>query len=173
MCSLVISCSSPSYRSRHWQQLKLDYRWSSLLLWCPIWDREKKIKFFCICTWVELCVFSPCVPQVNYGKVCNESRKKLQFTVTRGCSPEFVFVPCGSSVAMYALHTGKLVTMLKGHYNNIDCCEFHPDYQVTQKVLGCDCFPGQYIYSFLCSPFICLCLLCQYVLAGLLCTERM
>ncbi|XP_013858153.1 DNA excision repair protein ERCC-8 isoform X2 [Austrofundulus limnaeus] len=66
---------------------------------------------------------------VNYGKVCNESRKKLQFTVSRGCSPEFVFVPCGSSVAVYALHTGELVTMLRGHYNNVDCCEFHPDYQ--------------------------------------------
>uniref|UniRef100_A0A3Q1EY35 DNA excision repair protein ERCC-8 n=1 Tax=Acanthochromis polyacanthus TaxID=80966 RepID=A0A3Q1EY35_9TELE len=66
---------------------------------------------------------------VNYGKVCNESRKRLQFTVSRGCSPEFVFVPCGSSVAVYALHTGELVTMLRGHYNNVDCCEFHPDYQ--------------------------------------------
>ncbi|XP_003974840.1 DNA excision repair protein ERCC-8 [Takifugu rubripes] len=66
---------------------------------------------------------------VNYGKVCNESRKRLQFTVSRGCSPEFVFVPCGSSVAMYALHTGELITMLRGHYNNVDCCEFHPDYQ--------------------------------------------
>ncbi|KAK7934289.1 hypothetical protein WMY93_005185 [Mugilogobius chulae] len=30
---------------------------------------------------------------------------------------------------MYALHTGELVTMLRGHYNNVDCCEFHPDYQ--------------------------------------------
>ncbi|MEQ2164977.1 hypothetical protein GOODEAATRI_012270 [Goodea atripinnis] len=67
--------------------------------------------------------------QVNYGKVCNESRKQLQFTVSRGCSPEFVFVPCGSSVAVYALHTGELITMLRGHYNNVDCCEFHPDFQ--------------------------------------------
>nr|XP_020449550.1 DNA excision repair protein ERCC-8 isoform X2 [Monopterus albus] len=66
---------------------------------------------------------------VNYGKVCNESRKRLQFTVSRGCSPEFVFVPCGSSVAVYTLHTGELVTMLRGHYNSVDCCEFHPDYQ--------------------------------------------
>lgn len=68
--------------------------------------------------------------QVNYGKVANESRKRLQFTVSRGCSPEFVFVPCGSSVAVYGLHTGELVTTLRGHYNNVDCCEFHPDYQV-------------------------------------------
>lgn len=73
--------------------------------------------------------------KVNYGKVCNESRKRLQFTVSRGCSPEFVFVPCGSSVAMYGLHTGELVTMLRGHYNNVDCCEFHPDYQVSPNQL--------------------------------------
>lgn len=68
--------------------------------------------------------------QVNYGKVVNESRKGVKFTVSKGCSPEFVFVPCGSSVAMYSLYTGKLVTTLRGHYNNVDCCEFHPDYQV-------------------------------------------
>ncbi|XP_056145369.1 DNA excision repair protein ERCC-8 [Lampris incognitus] len=66
---------------------------------------------------------------VNYGMVSNESRKGLKFTVSCGCSPEFVFVPCGSSVAVYILHTGELVTMLRGHYNNVDCCEFHPDYQ--------------------------------------------
>ncbi|XP_026870167.1 DNA excision repair protein ERCC-8 isoform X1 [Electrophorus electricus] len=66
---------------------------------------------------------------VNYGKVTNESRKGVKFTVSRGCGPELVFVPCGSSVAVYSLHTGELVTMLRGHYNNVDCCEFHPDYQ--------------------------------------------
>uniref|UniRef100_A0A674AIR4 DNA excision repair protein ERCC-8 n=1 Tax=Salmo trutta TaxID=8032 RepID=A0A674AIR4_SALTR len=66
---------------------------------------------------------------VNYGKVSNESRKGLKITVSRSCSPEFVFVPCGSSVAVYTLHTGELVTMLRGHYNNVDCCQFHPDYQ--------------------------------------------
>ncbi|XP_063051057.1 DNA excision repair protein ERCC-8 isoform X2 [Engraulis encrasicolus] len=66
---------------------------------------------------------------VNYGKVTNSSRTCLRLAVSRGCSPDFVFVPCGSSVAMYSLHSGELVTMLRGHYNNVDCCEFHPDYQ--------------------------------------------
>lgn len=100
------------------------------------------------------------VPQVNYGKVCNESRKRLQFTVSRGCSPEFVFVPCGSSVAVYALHSGELVTMLRGHYNNVDCCEFHPDYQVRcTKVPG-----GTHLYLsavllLFAFPFIYFCLL--------------
>ncbi|XP_041108055.1 DNA excision repair protein ERCC-8 [Polyodon spathula] len=66
---------------------------------------------------------------VNYGKVSNESRKGLKFTVSSGCSPEFVFVPCGGTIAMYALYTGELITMLRGHYNSVDCCEFHPDFQ--------------------------------------------
>ncbi|XP_061756685.1 DNA excision repair protein ERCC-8 [Nerophis ophidion] len=66
---------------------------------------------------------------VNYGKVSNQSRKRRQLTVSQGCSPEFAFVPCGTSVAVYALHTGELVTTLRGHYNQVDCCEFHPHYQ--------------------------------------------
>lgn len=67
----------------------------------------------------------------------NESRKGLKFTVSRGCSPEFVFVPCGTSVAVYGLHSGELITMLRGHYNNVDCCEFHPDYQVMLFLITC------------------------------------
>ncbi|KAJ8413989.1 hypothetical protein AAFF_G00065870 [Aldrovandia affinis] len=66
---------------------------------------------------------------VNYGKVANESRKGLKFAVSQGCSPEFAFVPCGSSVAVYGLHTGELITTLRGHYNYVDCCEFHASYQ--------------------------------------------
>ncbi|KAK0140429.1 DNA excision repair protein ERCC-8 [Merluccius polli] len=66
---------------------------------------------------------------VNYGKVSNESRKGLKFAVSGGCSPDCVFVPCGSSVAAYGLHSGELVATLRGHYNNVDCCDFHPDYQ--------------------------------------------
>lgn len=110
-------------------------------------------------TFSESCVPSLFLPQVNYGKVCNESRKRLQFTVSRGCSPEFVFVPCGSSVAVYALHTGELVTMLRGHYNNVDCCEFHPDYQVRHtEGPGGDCFLHQanipiYLHYWLCLYF--------------------
>ncbi|KTF98451.1 hypothetical protein cypCar_00002105 [Cyprinus carpio] len=76
----------------------------------------------------------PHLKQVNYG---NESRKGLKFTISRGCSPEFVFVPCGSSVAVYGLHSGDLITMLRGHYNNEDCCEFHPDYQVMLILMTC------------------------------------
>lgn len=103
------------------------------LLFCSVFIKMKLFNCFCVINCFHS--LSSFVLQVNYGKVCNESRKRLQFTVSRGCSPEFVFVPCGSSVAMYALHTGELVTMLRGHYNNVDCCEFHPDYQVSPNQL--------------------------------------
>ncbi|XP_053910032.1 DNA excision repair protein ERCC-8 isoform X3 [Cuculus canorus] len=67
---------------------------------------------------------------VNYGKVCNESRKGLKFAVSCGCNPEFAFVPCGSTIAVYTIFTGELVTVLKGHYSTVYCCVFQPDFQV-------------------------------------------
>ncbi|KAM9093912.1 DNA excision repair protein ERCC-8 isoform 1-T1 [Sarcophilus harrisii] len=66
---------------------------------------------------------------VNYGKVCNESRKGLKFTISHGCSPEFVFVPYGSTIAVYTVYSGELITMLRGHYNTVDCCVFQPNFQ--------------------------------------------
>ncbi|XP_066472225.1 DNA excision repair protein ERCC-8 isoform X1 [Tiliqua scincoides] len=66
---------------------------------------------------------------VNYGKVCNDSRKGLKFTVSRGCSPEFAFVPYGSTVAIYTIYSGELITMLRGHYSSVDCCVFQPNFQ--------------------------------------------
>lgn len=71
---------------------------------------------------------------MNYGKVRNESRKGLKFAISCGCSPEFAFVPCGSTIAVYTVFSGELVTMLRGHYNNVACCVFQPNFQVS-KVL--------------------------------------
>lgn len=66
---------------------------------------------------------------VNYGKVCNSSRKGLKFTVSHGCSSEFVFVPYDSTIAMYAVYSGERLAMLKGHYKSVDCCVFQPNFQ--------------------------------------------
>ncbi|KAK7824102.1 hypothetical protein U0070_019788 [Myodes glareolus] len=67
--------------------------------------------------------------KVNYGKVCNDSRKGLKFTVSWGCSSEFVFVPYGSTIAVYAVHSGERLAVLKGHYKSVDCCVFQPHFQ--------------------------------------------
>ncbi|XP_069098781.1 DNA excision repair protein ERCC-8 [Pleurodeles waltl] len=66
---------------------------------------------------------------VNYGKICNETMKGLKFTVSSGCSPEFVFVPYSTTIAVYTLYSGELVTMLRGHYSNVDCCVFQSNFQ--------------------------------------------
>ncbi|XP_052526421.1 DNA excision repair protein ERCC-8 isoform X2 [Tympanuchus pallidicinctus] len=66
---------------------------------------------------------------VNYGKVCNESRKGLKFSVSCGCSPEFAFVPYKTTIAVYTVFSGELITMLRGHYNTVDCCVFQPNFQ--------------------------------------------
>ncbi|XP_054842654.1 DNA excision repair protein ERCC-8 isoform X2 [Eublepharis macularius] len=66
---------------------------------------------------------------VNYGKVCNESRKGLKFAVSCGCSPEFVFVPYSNTIAIYTIYSGDLITMLRGHYSSVDCCVFQPHFQ--------------------------------------------
>lgn len=66
---------------------------------------------------------------VNYGKVYNNSKKGLKFTVSCGCSSEFVFVPCGSTIAVYTVHSGEQIALLKGHYKSVDCCVFQSDFQ--------------------------------------------
>ncbi|XP_063151689.1 DNA excision repair protein ERCC-8 isoform X1 [Candoia aspera] len=66
---------------------------------------------------------------VNYGKVSNESKKGLRFTVSHGCSSEFAFVPCSSTVAVYTIYSGDLITTLRGHYGSVDCCVFQPNFQ--------------------------------------------
>ncbi|XP_048360305.1 DNA excision repair protein ERCC-8 [Sphaerodactylus townsendi] len=66
---------------------------------------------------------------VNYGKVCNQSRKGLKFTVSHGCSPEFVFVPYSNTIAIYTIYSGDLVTMLRGHYSSVDSCVFQSHFQ--------------------------------------------
>lgn len=66
---------------------------------------------------------------VNYGKVSNTSRKCVKFTVSAGCNPDFAFVPVDSTIAVYTIYTGEKISVLKGHYNDVDCCVFHPQYQ--------------------------------------------
>uniref|UniRef100_A0A8C5QKW3 DNA excision repair protein ERCC-8 n=1 Tax=Leptobrachium leishanense TaxID=445787 RepID=A0A8C5QKW3_9ANUR len=66
---------------------------------------------------------------VNYGKVCNDSRKSVKFTVSEGCSPDFVFVPCDGTIALYTIYSGEKISVLRGHYDNVDCCVFQPQLQ--------------------------------------------
>lgn len=66
---------------------------------------------------------------VNYGKVLNNSRKCVKFTVSVGCNPDFAFVPVDSTIVVYTIYTGEKISVLRGHYSDVDCCVFQPQYQ--------------------------------------------
>ncbi|CAN2388783.1 transcription-coupled nucleotide-excision repair [Pristimantis euphronides] len=66
---------------------------------------------------------------VNFGTISNCNRKGVKFTVSLGCSPEFVFVPCDNTIVLYSIHSGEKISKLKGHYNYVNCCVFHPHFQ--------------------------------------------
>ncbi|XP_075054877.1 DNA excision repair protein ERCC-8 [Mixophyes fleayi] len=66
---------------------------------------------------------------VNYGKVSNSSRKSIKFTVSVGCSPDFVFVPYDSTIVVYTIYSGEKISVLRGHYSDVDCCVFQPHFQ--------------------------------------------
>uniref|UniRef100_A0A8C0FTN6 DNA excision repair protein ERCC-8 n=1 Tax=Bubo bubo TaxID=30461 RepID=A0A8C0FTN6_BUBBB len=74
---------------------------------------------------------------VNYGKIHNESRKSVKCTVSNGCNPEFAFVPCASTIAVYAVFTGELITVLRGHYSTVNCCAYQYNFQLPSGVEDC------------------------------------
>ena len=65
----------------------------------------------------------------NYGKLFNDSSKCVKLTLTDGCQPELIFVPEDSNIRSLNLLTGETIATLRGHYNQINCCEYHPLYQ--------------------------------------------
>ena len=75
---------------------------------------------------------------VNYGRVRNPCRKGIKFAVTCDTSTDVVFVPSSSDVVVYEVKSGKQVMTLRGHYNNVNCCTFHRDFQLVYSG-GNDC----------------------------------
>ena len=66
---------------------------------------------------------------VNFGRVHNPSLKAVKLCISSGTSNELVFVPSGSNIEVYEVVTGKHLTTLGGHYNNVNCCTFHQNFQ--------------------------------------------
>ena len=91
--------------------------------------------------------------QINFGKCANEGNKTLKLATSIGSQPDAVFVPNVGDVAVYDLQNGELVYELNGHYNAVNCCVYHPIYQVSTFVN----FTDIYIYrgdSRTCTIFI-------------------
>lgn len=63
---------------------------------------------------------------INYGFIMNDSKKSLQLDVSACTSEEFIYVPSGSNIYVYSVHTGVRVKTLLGHFNSVNSCYFHP-----------------------------------------------
>ena len=66
---------------------------------------------------------------VNFGRTHNLSRKAVKLCLSCWTSDEVAFVPSGSSIEVYKMVSGKHVTSLGGHFNNVNCCTFHSRFQ--------------------------------------------
>lgn len=66
---------------------------------------------------------------VNYGKIDNEWKKNIDIGISRGCSPDILYVPNSTKIEMLDLYKGSRIDYLRGHYMRVNCCIFHPYYQ--------------------------------------------
>ncbi|EDV22261.1 DNA excision repair protein ERCC-8 [Trichoplax sp. H2] len=63
---------------------------------------------------------------VNFGKIYNTSSKGYKFSLSSGGLSDYVFVPSEGNIATYEIQTGRQLSTLRGHYNNVSCCCYNP-----------------------------------------------
>ncbi|XP_029648446.1 DNA excision repair protein ERCC-8 [Octopus sinensis] len=66
---------------------------------------------------------------VNYGKINNMSRRCVKISVSHNGSPDVIFIPEGSDINIYNIFSGSKIDVLRGHYNQVNCCKFQRNYQ--------------------------------------------
>lgn len=59
---------------------------------------------------------------VNYGNVCNTSKKAAQIAISSFGTPDVVFAPSDSNIEVLDLYQGIRLGTLRGHYNSVNCC---------------------------------------------------
>lgn len=66
---------------------------------------------------------------MNYGKVDNDSRRTVQFSVSTNGLPDLICMPSGSDIEVFDIFQGSKIDTLRGHYTQVNCCTFHPHFQ--------------------------------------------
>ncbi|BBM97539.1 DNA excision repair protein ERCC-8 [Marchantia polymorpha subsp. ruderalis] len=69
-------------------------------------------------------VDSGCNTLVNYENTRMQRSKATQLAVSPDSS--LLFVPTSTVIRVYNLWTGRVLKTLRGHYDTVNCCEFHP-----------------------------------------------
>lgn len=66
---------------------------------------------------------------INYGKVKNDAKKNIQFSISNNSKPPLIYVPSDSNIHILELFSGDRIGMLFGHFNSINCCLYRDVYQ--------------------------------------------
>ncbi|KAJ8305557.1 hypothetical protein KUTeg_016102, partial [Tegillarca granosa] len=66
---------------------------------------------------------------VNYGKVDNDSRRTVEFSVSTNGLPDLIYMPSGSDIEVFDIFQGSKIDTFRGHYTQVNCCTFHPHFQ--------------------------------------------
>lgn len=60
--------------------------------------------------------------------VHNPGTRTTQFAISEGCTPDLIFIPNGKSIDAYDIMSGKRQYTLHGHFRQVNCCYYHPDF---------------------------------------------
>ncbi|XP_045157831.2 DNA excision repair protein ERCC-8-like [Mercenaria mercenaria] len=60
--------------------------------------------------------------------VPNSGTRTAQFAISQGSTPDLIFMPNGKSIDAYDICTGERQYTLHGHFRQVNCCYYHPDF---------------------------------------------
>jgi hypothetical protein len=66
--------------------------------------------------------------QVNFVGVKNTAEKGSQMAISS--DGQVLYHPNGSDILPLEAHTGRKLNLLRGHFDKVNCCVFHPFHQV-------------------------------------------
>lgn len=65
--------------------------------------------------------------KTDFGNVPNVGKRTVQFTVSEGCTPDLVFMPCGNCISAIDIWTGQKQFSLQGHFMQVNACCYNRD----------------------------------------------
>lgn len=62
---------------------------------------------------------------LRYPPVSHIKKRSVKFCLTRSGSPNFAFIPTGSSITTFNIFAPGKGTQMYGHYSMVNCCVYH------------------------------------------------
>lgn len=66
---------------------------------------------------------------INYGRIKNDVKRHLEFAITSNCKPPLAYVPCEGHVYVIEVYSGRIIRILHGHFNIVNCSYYRQSNQ--------------------------------------------